>query len=94
MTEPIDINGRTDDLEATSAWRCRSGVSVSGTDTVRVMVTIEEDIGTRTFLVGVEPMASDRADAVVLDLGADRSVTLGGPYRALDAVDATVSLPC
>jgi YbbR domain-containing protein len=86
MTEPIDITGRTDDLEATVRVAVPVGVSVSGADTVRVMVTIDEVIGTRTFQVGVV-LAGQEPGYAYGPRTATVGVTLGGPISALDAVD-------
>jgi YbbR domain-containing protein len=85
-TEPIDITGRTDDLEATVRIAVPVGASVIGTDTVRVMVTIDEEVGTRTYSVGVV-LAGQIPGFAYAPRTEQVSVILGGPLAALDAVD-------
>jgi len=87
-TEPIDVNGRTDDLEAVVRVAMPDSASVSGDDTVRVMITIDEEAGTRTFQVGVA-LVGQLPDLAYAPSIAHVSVTLGGPLSALDAVDAS-----
>ena len=87
-TEPIDISGRNRDLEASVRIALPAGVSVAGSDTVRVVVTIGEDTGTRTFQVGVQPDETHFGGAWAID-PPQVSITLGGPITALDAVDAS-----
>jgi YbbR domain-containing protein len=87
-TEPIDISGRNRDLEASVRIALPAGVSVAGSDTVRVIVTIGEDTGTRTFMVGV--VLDGQYPGYAYAPGAEQvSVTLGGAVGALDAVDAS-----
>jgi YbbR domain-containing protein len=88
MTTPIDINGRTTDLEAMVQFALPDGVSVSGTNSVRVVVTIAEMTGTRTFQVGVEMVGQDTGNSYVSSPPSVQ-VVLGGPISALDAVDAS-----
>ena len=87
-TEPIDISGRNRDVEASVRIALPPGVSVAGSDTVRVVVTIGEDTGTRTFQLGVE--LTGEAAGVTYDLSQlTVNVTLGGPTTALDVIDAS-----
>lgn len=87
-TEPIDISGRSRDLEATVRVALPGGVSVAGNDTVRVVVTFAEDTGTRSFVIGVQP-SGDPA-ALSYEVNTDTvTVTLGGPIPTLDAIDPT-----
>lgn len=85
-TLPINVDGRTTDLEASIGLALPQGVSVSGSDQVRVTLTIARDTGTRTVQV-----------AVVLD-GANSSLTyapsatqvevvLAGPVDVLATID-------
>lgn len=85
-TLPINVDGRTTDLEASIGFALPQGVSVSGSDQVRVTLTIARDTGTRTVQV-----------AVVLD-GANSSLTyapsatqvevvLAGPVDVLATID-------
>ncbi|MGI8928929.1 MAG: CdaR family protein [Candidatus Limnocylindrales bacterium] len=87
-TQPIDISGRTRDLEAMVQFALPAGVSVSGSDTAQVVVTIAEETGTRTFQVGIVLEGQNPAYAYT-PRSESVSVTLGGPIAALDAVDAS-----
>ena len=87
-TEVIDVADRTSDLEASVRFELPEGVSVSGNDTVRVVVTIEEETGTRTFVVGVQADGLDDPQGVVVTPD-QVSITLGGPLAALEVVKAT-----
>ena len=87
-TEAIDITGRNRDLESIVRFALPDGVSVSGSDTARVIVTIAEVTGTRTFEVGVVmtgEVAGNTYDVTPLSV----QVTLAGPISALDAFGAT-----
>jgi YbbR domain-containing protein len=87
-TEPIDITGRNRDVEASVRIALPAGASVAGSDTVRVIVTLGEDTGTRTFQVGVELVGEVSGVSYLLGQPT-ANVTLGGPITALDAVDAS-----
>lgn len=87
-TDPIDVAGRTTDLETRIGLAIPDQVSVSGRDEVRVLVTIGADAGTRTYLAGVT-LVGARSDRTY-HLGAGQvNVTLGGPIAELDALDAS-----
>ena len=79
QTEPIDVTGRTSDLEARSASRCPSGVTRQRLATRSAScVTIAEETGTRTFGVGVA--LSGARPATATRVSPDQvNVTLGGP---------------
>jgi YbbR domain-containing protein len=86
QTEPIDVTDRTTDLEAMVPFEVPDGVSVSGSDSARVVITIEQDIGTRTFvagfgIVGTQCPCSYRYDETAV------AITLGGPVAEIQAVD-------
>ncbi len=85
-TDPIDINGRTSDLEATIPFALPEGVSVTGDDMARVVVTIAEMTGTQTFQVGVVTTGEQPPSQYSLSVG-QVQVTLSGPVVALNAVD-------
>jgi YbbR domain-containing protein len=87
-TEQIDIAGRTDDLEASVRISLPSGASVSGSDAVRVVITIEEETGTRTFDVGVEIRNEEPPSVYSMVLSQVR-VTVGGPISILQGMDAS-----
>jgi YbbR domain-containing protein len=88
MTDPIDIGGRTSDLEATIPFALPDGVSVTGDDMARVVVTIAEASGTQTFQVGLEMVGQDAANSYAMSQSSIQ-VVLGGPVAALEAVDAS-----
>ena len=88
-TQPIDLSGRTRDLEAMIQFALPAGVNVVGSDTARVVVTIGEETGTRTFQVGIVLEGQNPAYAYA-PRSESVSVTLGGPITALDAVDASL----
>ena len=88
MTEPIDLSGRTRDVEATVRIALPAGVSVSGGDLVRVIVTVAEETGTRTFQVGLTMEGDGQAISYSLQ-DSSVQVTLAGPTATLDAVDPT-----
>jgi YbbR domain-containing protein len=86
-TQPIDVAGRTTDLEAMVRFALPEGVSVTGNDSVRIVVTIAEETGTHSFAVGVVP--DGPRPGAQYTLGTNQvQVTLGGPLSALNAVDA------
>lgn len=88
MTEAIDVEGRTDDLEATVLVALPDGVTVSGSETVRVMIAIDEDTGSRTFSVGIrlEGFGTGCQCAYEYDKQVV-NVTLGGLVTTLGALD-------
>jgi len=87
-TEPIDIAGRTTDLETRIGLAIPGQVSVNGPDEVRVLVAISPVTGTRTYSAGVT-LVGARSD-LTYSLGASQvNVTLGGPIAQLDALDPT-----
>jgi YbbR domain-containing protein len=86
QTEPIDVSGRTSDLEAMVGFDLPDGVSVSGSDTARVVITIEQDVGTRTFVAGFSIVGTVCPCSYSYDTTAV-AVTLGGPVTDLQAVD-------
>ncbi len=87
-TEPIDISGRARDIEATVRFALPEGVSVSGSDMVRVIVTIVEDTGSRTFSVGFRLEGSGTGCQCAYEYDQQVvNVTLGGSVTALGALD-------
>lgn len=87
-TEPIDVAGRTTDLEIRIGLAIPEQVSVNGPDEVRVLVAISAESGTRTYSAGVT-LVGARSDLTYL-LGASQvNVTLGGPIAELDGIDAS-----
>jgi YbbR domain-containing protein len=88
MTDPIDISGRTTDLEATIPFALPDGVSVTGDDMARVVVTIAPASGTQTFQVGLEMVGQDAANTYAMSQSSVQLV-LGGPVATLDALNAS-----
>jgi YbbR domain-containing protein len=87
-TEAIDVADRTSDLEANVGFDLPEGVSVSGSDRARVVVTIEEETGTRTFTMGIVT-EGDQPPSIYNLSTTQVQVTLGGPLAMLSAVDAS-----
>ncbi|MEO6351162.1 MAG: CdaR family protein [Candidatus Limnocylindrales bacterium] len=87
-TEPIDVSGRTDDLEATIRAALPAGVSVSGDDTVRVKIVIEQEIGSRTFFAPVTLLGQRPGYTYSVDV-TQIQVVATGPVATLDQMDPT-----
>ena len=88
QTEPIDVSDRTSDLEAMVRFDVPEGVNVSGDDSVRVVVTVEQEMGTRTFTVGIQ--VEGRDDPTAVTLAPDQvNITLGGPVADLQTLDGS-----
>jgi YbbR domain-containing protein len=87
-TEPIDVAGRTDDLEATVRVALPAGASVSGDDTVRVMIVIEADVGSRTFFAPVTLIGQRTGFTYAVDVG-QIQVIAQGPVATLEQIDPT-----
>lgn len=85
-TDPIDVAGRTNDLDATVGYALPESVSVSGSDQVRVTVVVAERTGSRTFQAGVT-LAGARSDLVYSLAAPSINVILGGPISQLDMVE-------
>jgi YbbR domain-containing protein len=87
MTEPIDVSGRTTDLDAMVGFALPQGASVAGSDQVSVSLTIAQETGSQTFQVAVLVAGGQPGFSYVPDVGAVQ-VTLAGPLQPLDAVNA------
>lgn len=88
MTDPIDVIGRTTDLEATTGFELPAGVSISGGDRVTIRISIIQETGSRTFTAGVTTSGAS-ADLTYAIATSDVAVTLGGPLATLDQLDAS-----
>jgi YbbR domain-containing protein len=86
-TLPISVEGRTTDLAATVGLDLPAGVSVSGPDQVQVMLTIEQETGTRPFQVAVAWYSSAGEQPVLTP--STVTVVLSGPVLLLNATSAT-----
>jgi YbbR domain-containing protein len=85
-TLPINVDGRTTDLEASIGLALPQGVSVSGSDQIRVTLTIERDTGTRTVLLAVVADGTS-ADRTYVLSATQAQVVLAGPIDVLAAID-------
>ncbi|HEY5521154.1 MAG TPA: CdaR family protein [Candidatus Limnocylindrales bacterium] len=88
QTQPIDLTGRTSDLEAQIGLALPAGLTVSGSDKVSVVLTIAQDTGTQTFGVGVTLQNEQLGYSYALSSG-QVHVTFGGPTTTLASFDAT-----
>ena len=87
-TQPIDLTGRTSDLEAQVGLALPPGLTVSGSGMVSVVLTIAQDTGTQTFGAGVT--LQNEQSGLTYTLSSDQvNVTLGGPILALASFDPT-----
>lgn len=88
MTAPIDIANRSRDIEATVGFALPAGVSVAGGDTVHVVITIAEQTGSQTLLMGFGLAGTQCACVYQYDKVAV-SVTLGGSALTLATLDTS-----
>lgn len=87
-TEPIDVSGRTGDLETMVGLALPGDVTVSGSDQVRVVLTIAPVEGSQTFSAGVV-LQGTQSDLIYRLATPSVSITLGGAASALAAFDAS-----
>ena len=85
-TEPIDIQGRTTDLEAMVGLELPDAISVTGNDRVRVVLTVAEELGSSTFSVGVDLEGETPERTYAFGTG-QTTVTVGGSLLDLDAIN-------
>jgi YbbR domain-containing protein len=85
-TEPIDMEGRTTDLEAVVGLVLPDGVSVTGSDRVRVELTLAEEVGSRSVSVGIDLVGESADHGYSISTG-QASVTVGGSLLAIDALN-------
>jgi YbbR domain-containing protein len=86
-TTPIDLGGRTTDLEAEVGLALPDGVT-STTDKVTVMLTIAQETGTQTFSVGVV-LEGEQIGLGYSVAPTQVTVTLGGAMLDLAVLDPT-----
>jgi YbbR domain-containing protein len=86
-TTPIDLTGRTADLEAQVSLALPAGVT-SSANTVNVMISIAQETGTQTYGVGVA-LAGEQVGYSYSVSPDHVNVTLGGPTLTLSSLDAT-----
>jgi YbbR domain-containing protein len=87
-TSAIDISGRTTDLEAEVSLALPAGVTVSGSDLVRVALTVAQETGSQSYRVGVV-LDGARPDLIYTQATPQVNLTLSGPLAVLQAIDAT-----
>jgi YbbR domain-containing protein len=88
-TTPLDVTGRTSDLEAEVGLALPSGISISGSDQIRIMLTIVQETGTQTFGIGVA--LSGELPGYTYTVAPDHAnVTLGGPMLGLSSLDPSL----
>ncbi|HEX5826308.1 MAG TPA: CdaR family protein [Candidatus Limnocylindrales bacterium] len=86
-TAPVSVAGATADVVETVALALPSGITATGTGSVRVTVVIEALTETRTFGAGLRPDGGD--PDLEYDLNVDRVLlTLFGPVGALDQLSS------
>ena len=85
-TAPISVDGRTTDLETSIGLALPQGVSVNGSDQVRVTLTIERDTGTRTVQVAVV-LDGTTSDLIYEPSATQAEVVLAGPIDLLAQID-------
>ncbi len=85
-TQPLDITGLTDSLEASVEAALPADVSAVGVGSVQVQVTIEAETGSRTWQVGVRLEGARPARDYALSASTVQ-VTFAGPAPVLDSLD-------
>jgi len=86
QTAPVDVSGRTSDLEAEVSLALPQGATVSGSDKVRIMLSISQETGTQTFGIGIT-MSGEQPGLTYTLLPDHANVTLGGPMLGLSSLD-------
>ncbi len=87
-TAPVDISGRTSDLEAEVGLALPDGISISGSNTVRIILTIAQETGTQTYGIGV--VLQGELPGYTYSVSPDHvQVTLGGPTLTLASLDSS-----
>jgi YbbR domain-containing protein len=92
QTEPVSIEGRTQDLDATVGFVVPQGVSVVNPVTVKVHVVIRAVTGSRTFNAGIEVIGNRADRAYDLSIPAALLVVGGSPVDLDRLNGATIHL--
>ena len=87
LTAPIDVSGRSSDLDAMVGFALPQGVTVAGSDQVSVSLTIAEETGSQTFRVAVS-LVGEQPDLAYAPQTGFVDITLAGPVRLLNEVNA------
>lgn len=95
-TMAIDLSGRTRDFELDIPIALPAGVTVNGANSVRVTVSVAEELASRTLQVGITPQGG-RSDRTYRLSTTEVAVTLSGPLNDLNSISpadlvATVSV--
>jgi YbbR domain-containing protein len=85
-TQPVDITGLTDSLEAGVEADLPADVSLVGEGTVQVQVTIEAEVGSQSWQVGVRLSGARPGREYVLSASTVQ-VTFAGPAPVLASLD-------
>lgn len=85
-TQPISVDGRATDLEANVPLDLPPGVSVNGSDEVKVTLSITRDVGARTFQAAVQ-LAGTQPGLLYATSAGLAQVTLSGPLDVLALVN-------
>ena len=87
-TKPVSIAGATADVVADVRLDLPPGVSALGVTVARVTVSLNPQLGTRSFQLGVTLRNTDPATRYDLSAG-QVVVSVGGPLSALNALDGS-----
>jgi YbbR domain-containing protein len=85
-TQPIDLEGRSTDLEAMVGLALPDGVAVTGNDQVRVVLTLGLESGSQTYRLGIDLEGEVPDLEYSIDSG-QASATVGGALVDLDALN-------
>lgn len=85
-TQPIDLEGRSADLEAMVGLALPDGVAVTGNDQIRVVLTLGLESGSQTYRVGIDLEGEVPDLEYSIDSG-QASVTVGGALVDLDELN-------
>jgi YbbR domain-containing protein len=85
-TQPLDITGLTDSLEASVESALPADVSPVGVGSIQVQVTIEPEAGSRTWQVGIRLEGARPAREYAVSASTVQ-VTFAGPAPVLDSLD-------
>ena len=87
-TKPVAVAGATADVTKSVGLDLPENVEALGIETVKVVVTLEPVVGSRSFEIGVTIVNEDPTTTYTIIV--DRVIaTVGGPLSRLDALDAT-----
>ena len=85
-TEPIDVAGRTTDLETDVLLAVPAGVEILGDPTASISIGIDAETGSRSFQAGLT-LVGARPDRLYTLSVPEVVVTLSGPLSVLGSLD-------